>query len=76
MRRSSLLTAVALLVHNEGLAVGAFALGGVHLVGAHLNLVQRAVVGGLDVVLTLGYGAGDAVVGGLVFHVFHDSHSC
>ena len=39
--------------------------------GADLNLVQRAVVGGLHVVLALGNGAGNAVVGRFVFHNSH-----
>ena len=68
-----LLVIAALLVHNERLTVGALALGRIHLVGSYLNLIQSAVVGGLDVVLALSYGAGDAIVGSFVFH---DSFSC
>ena len=37
-----------------------------------LDLVQHAVVGCLGMILTLGNGAADAVVGSFVFHVFHN----
>jgi hypothetical protein len=46
----------------EGLAVGALILGRVHLMGAHQNPVQRAVVLILAVVCTLLDGAFDALV--------------
>ena len=46
----------------EGLAVGALVLGGVHLVGAHQDLVQRAVVLVTAVMGALLDGALDALV--------------
>ena len=36
--------------------------------GAYLDLIQSAIVGSLDVIAALGNGAGNTVVGGLVFH--------
>ena len=46
----------------EGLAVGALVLGGVSLVGTHLDTVQRAVVLGVAVVCAGLDGAFDALV--------------
>ena len=51
----------------EGLAVGALLHGGVHLMGTHHDLVQRAVVLGVAVVSALLDGAFDALVG-IVVH--------
>ena len=50
------------LLSAEGLAVGALLIGGVHLMGAHLNVLQRAVVLGVTVIGALLNGAGDALV--------------
>ena len=59
----------SLLSCPEGLAVGALVLGGVGLVGAHQNAVQRAVVLVLTVVCALLDGALDTLVGMTVhFH--------
>ena len=59
---------LASLLLAEGLAVGALVLGGVHLVGAHQNPVQRAVVLVFAVVCTLLDGAFNALVGVTVGH--------
>lgn len=56
------------LLSAEGLAVGALLIGGVHLMGAHLNVLQRAVVLGVTVIGALLNGAGDALVC-VVIHV-------
>ena len=53
----------ALLLLAEGLAVGTLIHGGVHLMGAHQNLVQGAVVLTLAVVGTLLDRTLDALVG-------------
>jgi hypothetical protein len=50
------------LLLAEGLAVGALIHGGICLVGAHQNVIQRAVVVGVTVVSALSYGAFDALV--------------
>ena len=47
----------------EGLAIGALVHSGVGLVGAHQDLLQRAVVGIVAVVSALLDGALDALVG-------------
>ena len=47
---------------TEGLAVGALVHGGICLMGAHQDLVQRAVVLGVAVVGTRLDGAGDTLV--------------
>lgn len=47
----------------EGHAVGALVLGGIALVGANQNGIQRAVVLGSAVVGALAYGTLDALVG-------------
>ena len=47
----------------EGLTVGTLIHGGVLLVGAHQNAIQRAVVLGVAVVSALLYGAFNALVG-------------
>ena len=54
-RQNSLLSA-------EGLAVGALLIGGVHLVGSHLDVIKRAVISGIAVIGTLLDGTGDALV--------------
>ena len=54
----------------EGFAVGALVHGGIGLVGAHQDAVQRAVVLVLAVVCTLLDGAFDALVGMTVLHGF------
>ena len=46
----------------EGYAVGALLNGGVRLVGAHQNAVQRAVVGFVTMISALPHGALDALV--------------
>ena len=51
------------LLLAEGQTVGALVLGGVALMGAHHDPVQRAVVGVLGVVGTLLDGTLDALVG-------------
>ena len=51
------------LLLPEGLAVGALVLGGIGLVGAHQNPVQRAVVLGIAVIGTGFDGTFDALVG-------------
>ena len=56
------LFAVPQLLFAEGHTVGALILGGVSLVGTHLDAVQRAVVLGVAVVGALGHGALDALV--------------
>ena len=58
------------LFQLEALAVGALDLGGIGLVGAHLNAVQAAVVGVLAVIGAVVDGALDALVGRAV--VSHD----
>jgi hypothetical protein len=50
------------LLLAEGHAVGALILGGVLLMGANLNALQRAVVLGVTVVGAALHGAGDALV--------------
>ena len=54
--------AATFLLLAEGLAVGALILGGIHLVGTHQNLVQRAVVLAGAVISALLNGAFDALV--------------
>ena len=54
---------LASLLLAEGLAVGALVLSGVHLVGAHQNPVQGAVVLILAMISTLLNGTLDALVG-------------
>ena len=51
------------LLFAEGHAVGALILGGVCLVGAHLDLFQGTVVGIVTVIGTLRNGAGNALIG-------------
>ena len=51
----------------EGLAVGALIHGGVHLMGAHQNAIQGAIVLAVAVVCALLHGAFDALVG-VAFH--------
>ena len=51
------------LLFVEGHAVGALVLGGIALVGANQNGIQRAVVLGSAVVGALTYGTLDALVG-------------
>jgi hypothetical protein len=51
------------LLSLEGLAVGALLLSGVHLMGTHLDVLQRAVVSAVAMVGALLYGAADALVG-------------
>ena len=51
------------LLFAEGHAVGALILGGVSLVGAHTDLVQRAVVLIFAVVCAGAHGAFDGLVG-------------
>ena len=50
------------LLFAEGLAVGTLIFGGIHLMGTHLDLVQRAVIRGIAVVSALLNGACDALV--------------
>ena len=50
------------LLSAEGLAVGALLVGGVHLVGAHLNTIQRTIIGGVAVIGTLLDSTGDTLV--------------
>jgi hypothetical protein len=50
------------LLLAEGLAVGALLIGGVHLVGSHLDVIKRAVISGIAVIGTLLDGTGDALV--------------
>ena len=57
------------LLSEEGLAVRALIHGGVGLVGADQNLVQRAVVGLVTVVTALADGAGDALVDVFAVHI-------
>ena len=54
---------------TEGLAVGALIHGGVYLVGAHQNAVQRAVVLFFAVMGALVHGALNALVG-MTIHCF------
>lgn len=60
------------MLHLEGVAVGAFGLGGVDLVRADLDLIQRAVVLGIAVILAFLDGAFDGGVciaaAGRIFH--------
>ena len=51
------------LLLAEGLAVGALVCSGIHLVGAHQNLIQRTVVLVTAVMGALLDGAFDALVG-------------
>ena len=60
----------SLLLSVEGLAVGALIHGGISLVGAHQNTVQRAVVLILAMVLALADGAFDALIGMVVHGIF------
>lgn len=60
--------ALALLVSHEGFAVNALTYGRIAFVRADLNLIKRAVVCGLDVILAFRNGAGNTVVCCLVFH--------
>ena len=53
----------------EGLAVGALIHGGVDLVGAHQNPVQRAIVLAFTVMGALAHGAFNALVG-MAIHSF------
>ena len=54
--------AVQSLLLPEGHAVGALVLGGVCFMGTYLNAVQRAVIGGITVILTLAHSAGNALI--------------
>ena len=61
-----------MLFHFKRIAVGAFLFGGIGFVCAYLDLIQRAVVLRVAVILTLGNGAFDSgigvLAGGIVFH--------
>ena len=61
-KRRHIAAAVGDLLLAEGHAVGALILGGVLLMGANLNALQRAVVLGVTVVGAALHGAGDALV--------------
>jgi len=50
------------LLFPEGHAVGALVLGGIALVGTHLDALQRTVIIGVAVIGALLDGAGDALV--------------
>ena len=67
------------LLGYKGVTVGAGGNGGVLFVGADLNFVKRAVVLILGVMLALGNGAFDALVGvcgrGTARRVFHEKTS-
>ena len=62
-KRRHIAAAVGDLLLAEGHAVGALILGGVLLMGANLNALQRAVIGIAAVVSALGNGTFDALVG-------------
>ena len=66
----SAVAAAAALLRYKGLAIRALAGSRIGLMGAHLDLIQRAVVGRLYVIAALRNGAGNTVVCTLVFHVF------
>ena len=51
-------------------AVGALVLGGILLVGAHHDLIQRTVVLGVAVIGALADGAGDTLVGVAVHTIY------
>ena len=57
------------LFHLEALAVGALHLGGVGLVGAHLDGVQTAVLGVLAVMGAVAHSALNALIRGLRHNV-------
>ena len=70
--------AIKTLALAEGLAVGALIHGGVGLVGAHQDPVQRAEIVIFAVVCALGNGAFNALVGFTIhcqFLLFRDRHS-
>ena len=54
-----------LVLRHKGCTVGAFALGGVALVGNNLNFVKRAVVFVCAVIFALSNGAADRFIGGI-----------
>ena len=66
--RAALAVPTAFLLLSEGLAVGALAFGGVHLVGAHQDLIQRAEVFVAAMVGALSDGALDTLVG-MTIHI-------
>ena len=67
------------LLGCKGVAIGAGGNGGILFVSTNLDLIKRAVVLTLGVMLALGYGAFDAFVcisgGGAARRVFHEKTS-
>lgn len=55
-------------VKDEGFAVHALGNGGVLFVGTDHDAVKRAEIAGAGVVCALGNGAGDRMIGLLLFH--------
>ena len=70
LRQQNAAAIAPVLLLAEGFAVGALILGGVHLVGAHQDLVQRTEVLVAAVVCALLDGAFNALVGMTVHRFF------